>query len=85
MKEKNKNHLRPLSSLKKNEMGIIEHLETAPLVTQRLMEMGVAPGEKVRFIRPSPFGDPIEIELLNYRLAIRKSEARKIFLRPPHK
>ncbi len=80
-----KKDLIPLSSLKENEGGVIDHLGTVPAVTQRLVEMGITPGEYVRFVRKAPFGDPIEIELLNYRLAIRKSEARKIYLRSAKK
>jgi len=70
-----------LALLKANEGGVILRLETPELVTRRLLELGLAPGEFVKLIRGAPpFGDPIEIELLNYRLAIRKDEAKKIFL-----
>ena len=50
--------------------------ETA--VTKRLMEMGVVPGVSVRVVKSAPFGDPIEIRLRGYSLAIRKAEAETI-------
>ena len=47
-------------------------------VTRRLMEMGVVPGVSVRVVKLAPFGDPIEIRVRNYNLALRRSEARSI-------
>jgi ferrous iron transport protein A len=42
------------------------------------MEMGVVPGVSVKMVKAAPFGDPIEIRLRGYSLAIRKSEADAI-------
>ena len=47
-------------------------------VTRRLMEMGVVPGVSVMVIKAAPFGDPIEIRLRGYSLAMRKNEADTI-------
>ena len=47
-------------------------------ITRRLMEMGVVPGVSVRRVKSAPFGDPIEVRLLGYSLAIRKNEAEAI-------
>lgn len=44
----------------------------------RLMEMGVLPGVPLRVIKAAPLGDPIEICVHNYHLALRRSEARSI-------
>lgn len=46
--------------------------------TRRLMEMGVVPGVTVKMIKTAPFGDPIEIRVLGYNLAMRKSEAAAV-------
>ena len=45
------------------------------VVTRRLMEMGVIPGVAVEMIKAAPFGDPLEIRVRGYSLAIRRSEA----------
>lgn len=42
---------------------------------RRLMEMGVVPGVAVKIIKSAPFGDPIQLRLLGYDLAVRKTEA----------
>ncbi|MER3431617.1 MAG: ferrous iron transport protein A [Blastocatellia bacterium] len=47
-------------------------------VSKRLMEMGIVPGTPVRKIKSAPFGDPIQIRVRNYCLAVRRSEAEKI-------
>ncbi len=47
-------------------------------VTKRLMEMGVIPGISVKMIKAAPFGDPIEIRVRGYSLAMRKNEADAI-------
>lgn len=44
-------------------------------VTKRLMEMGVVPGVSVKVIKSAPFGDPIQILVRGYNLAMRRSEA----------
>ena len=42
------------------------------------MEMGVVPGVSVKIIKTAPFGDPIQIKVRGYSLAMRKSEADHI-------
>ncbi|MDB5350276.1 MAG: FeoA family protein [Planctomycetota bacterium] len=46
------------------------------------MEMGLTPGVSVRVLGTAPWGDPIEIELRNYRLSLRKSEAALVEIEP---
>ena len=47
-------------------------------VSRRLMEMGVIPGVSVHMVKTAPFGDPIEIRVRGYSLAMRKNEADSI-------
>lgn len=47
-------------------------------VSKRLMEMGVVPGVKISMIKTAPFGDPIEVRVRGYNLALRKQEASAI-------
>ena len=44
----------------------------------RLMEMGVIPGAPVRVVKAAPLGDPIQVCVHNYHLALRRSEAKSI-------
>ena len=47
-------------------------------IARRLMEMGVVPGARVRVIKAAPLGDPLEIRVRSYHLALRRSEAEAI-------
>jgi Fe2+ transport system protein FeoA len=42
------------------------------------MEMGLVPGAPVRIVKSAPFGDPIQVCIHNYHLALRRTEARAI-------
>lgn len=47
-------------------------------VARRLMEMGVVPGAPVSVIRIAPLGDPMQIRVRGYHLALRRMEAQTI-------
>ena len=58
--------------------GCVEEVLGEPGLQQRLLELGLIPGTVVRVVRVAPLGDPMELELLGYRLSLRKSECRNI-------
>jgi ferrous iron transport protein A len=47
----------------------------ADRISRRLMEMGVVPGVSLEVLKAAPFGDPIEVRVRGYNLAMRRSEA----------
>ena len=47
-------------------------------ISKRLMEMGVIPGVSLKVVKTAPFGDPIEVKVRGYSLAMRKNEAESI-------
>ncbi|MBA3441931.1 MAG: ferrous iron transport protein A [Pyrinomonadaceae bacterium] len=47
-------------------------------VTRRLMEMGIVPGVPVRVIKAAPLGDPLQVLVRSYHLALRIAEANTI-------
>ena len=54
-------------------------------LARRLMEMGVVPGAPVRVVKFAPLGDPLEVRVRNYHLALRRSEAETIKVVPSDK
>lgn len=48
------------------------------VITRRLLEMGVIPGIELTVLRSAPFGDPIEVRVRGYSLAMRRTEAATI-------
>lgn len=67
-----------LTKLPIGETAKVVSINGKNAVTRRLMEMGVVPGVAVKIIKTAPFGDPIQIRLRGYSLAMRKSEAETI-------
>ncbi len=67
-----------LTNIPSGESAKVTHVSGNSQITKRLMEMGVVPGVSVRMIKSAPFGDPLEISLRGYHLAMRKSEADQI-------
>ena len=41
----------------------------------KLLRMGLVKGSMFRLVRRAPMGDPVEIEILGFRLTLRKDEA----------
>ena len=72
--------MRKLSELKINESAKVLKIECEPSVRRRLNDMGVFPGIEIKVVRFAPMGDPIQIEIRGYMLAIRKHEASKIIV-----
>lgn len=50
----------------------------APGLRQRLLDMGITRGTELYVERHAPLGDPVEITLKGYSLALRMSEAKQI-------
>ncbi len=67
-----------LSKLPIGKSAKVVRLNGNNAITKRLMEMGIVPGVSVRVVKAAPFGDPLEIRVRSYNLAIRKSEADSI-------
>lgn len=72
-----------LADLKKGETRTVVSVSGEDAVTRRLMEMGVIPGVSVRMVKSAPFGDPVEINVRGYSLALRKREAESVKLAKP--
>lgn len=73
---------RTLLDLKKGEVATICRIrrDSEGAIRQRLLDMGVTRGAELRVERVAPLGDPIEVVLKGYHLAIRKREATLIEL-----
>ena len=69
-----------LSEFKIGEHGIVKTVDCDPSVIRRLNDMGVFPGVELKLIRFAPMGDPMQIEIRGYKLALRKKEAANIMM-----
>ena len=72
-----------LPSLQIGETANVVAVHGGDAVAKRLMEMGVVPGVPVRVVKSAPFGDPIEIRVRGYSLAVRIREAEAVEVEGP--
>ena len=67
-----------LSDLKTGEKAVIIRVNGHGGFRKRLIEMGFINGKEVRVVLNAPLKDPIEYEILGYKISLRREEARKI-------
>ena len=67
-----------LDSIPRNVTARISSVDVRSAQGLRLMEMGLVPGAPVRIVKAAPLGDPIQVCIHNYHLALRRTEARAI-------
>ena len=67
-----------LSELKTGEKAVIAKVAGHGSFRKRLIEMGFIRGKAVRVILNAPLKDPIEYEILGYKVSLRREEASKI-------
>ena len=67
-----------LSELHTGERAVIAKVSGHGSFRKRLIEMGFIRGKAVRVILNAPLKDPIEYEILGYKVSLRREEASKI-------
>ena len=71
-----------LSNLQNGEVGVITKIVGHGAFRKRITEMGFVKGKSVKVIKNAPLQDPIEYELMGFRVSLRRSEARLIEVVP---
>lgn len=67
-----------LSELKTGEKAIIVKVNGHGGFRKRLIEMGFIKGKKVKVVLNAPLKDPIEYEIIGYKISLRREEASQI-------
>ena len=67
-----------LSDLHTGERAVIAKVAGHGSFRKRLIEMGFIRGKSVRVVLNAPLKDPIEYEILGYKVSLRREEAEKI-------
>ena len=67
-----------LSDLNTGGTGVIVKVGGQGNFRKRLIEMGFIPGKKVNAILNAPLKDPIEYEIMGYKVSLRRDEASLI-------
>ena len=68
-----------LSDLKVGQKAVVTKLNIENKEIRRhLLDMGITRGVEIRVKKIAPMGDPIDIELRDYELCLRKEKKKKI-------
>ncbi|OFX32890.1 MAG: ferrous iron transport protein B [Bacteroidetes bacterium GWA2_32_17] len=67
-----------LSDLKTGETGIITKVVGHGAFRKRITEMGFVKGKKVKVIKNAPLQDPVEYEIMDYKVSLRRTEAQLV-------
>ena len=69
---------RTLREMEPQEKGIIIKVSGGKSLRRRLLDMGVVAGAELELQRVAPLGDPVQIRIKGYDLALRQGEAENI-------
>jgi len=72
--------VRTLDDLGPGQEGTITRIAGEDGLSHRLAELGFTRGVTVRSVRRAPLGDPIQVRIRGFELAVRASEARRVEL-----
>jgi len=67
-----------LSDLQTGEHAVIVRVNGHGSFRKRLIEMGFIQGKEVRVVLNAPLKDPIEYEIIGYKVSLRREEAKQI-------
>lgn len=70
-----------LDDVRAGEPVVVEAVVVDGAIGERLLEMGITPGVVVEVVRRAPFGDPLQLRLRGYLLALRSAQARGVRVR----
>jgi ferrous iron transport protein B len=64
-----------LSDLPTGGRGVIVHVLGQGAFRKRISEMGFVKGQEVKVVKNAPLRDPVEYEIMGYKVSLRRSEA----------
>jgi ferrous iron transport protein A len=70
--------MRTLRDVKVGETAIVVKLHGKGAVKRRIMDMGITKGVPVYVRKVAPLGDPVEVNVRDYELSLRKTDCEMI-------
>lgn len=70
--------MKTLRDVEIGETAKVVKLHGEGAVKRRIMDMGITKGVSIYVRKVAPLGDPIEINVRNYELSLRKADAEMI-------
>lgn len=72
--------MKRLSEFSIGEKGIVKKIECDSEIKRRMLDLGLVVGVEVTLKKIAPLGDPFQISIRGYNLAIRKKECCNILV-----
>lgn len=70
--------MKTLRDIKPGESATVVKLHGEGAIRRRIMDMGITKGTEVFVRKVAPLGDPIEVNVRNYELSLRKEDCEMI-------
>jgi ferrous iron transport protein A len=70
--------MKTLKEIPCGETVRVVKIEGTGPVRRRIMDMGITKGAEIFVRKVAPLGDPVEINVRNYELSLRKEDAESI-------
>ena len=70
--------MKTLKDVKVGESAVVKKLHGEGPVKRRIMDMGITKGTVLLVRKVAPLGDPMELNVRNYELSVRKADAARI-------
>ena len=67
-----------LSELSTGERAVVVKVNGHGSFRKRIIEMGFVKGKTVKVVLNAPMKDPIEYEIIGYKISLRREEAEKL-------
>ena len=70
--------MKTLKEVNTGETVVVSKINVTGSVKRRIMDMGITKGVSVTVRKVAPLGDPIELNVRNYAVSLRKADAENI-------
>lgn len=73
--------MKTLAEMSIGESGVVDSIKITGILRKRLIDMGLTKGSTVTIEKVAPLGDPIDVKVKDFHIAIRKSDAKNIIIK----
>ena len=70
--------MKTLKDVQVGESVVVTKLHGEGPVKRRIMDMGITKGQQIYVRKVAPLGDPVEINIRNYELSVRKADCEML-------
>ncbi|WP_079535130.1 FeoA family protein [Phoenicibacter congonensis] len=70
--------MKTMKDAKVGDVSIVANIQGSGALRRRIMDMGITRGTALKVVKVAPLGDPMEIELRDYHLSLRRKDAEMI-------